>query len=230
LSKNQCATGFAVGHIAGKKTIRRYDNGLLVRREVPVIRFDVLLQVLPPEGEEIILNEVVNIIFELVRQGMPIQSVSFDSYQSVALIQQLKQEGFNSFTWSSEKPGHYNSFKQMIYDGCITAYEYAPLLKELRELERDSSGKVVKPEHGSKDIADACCCIATYLATRPIPRDIEVLPERGASEVVDPKGHVLSSTERGAGVQVVHSDNMWRDREESGNGTGDVLDMPFILG
>lgn len=149
LSKNQCATGLVIGHIAGTKRIRRVENGLNIERDLPVVRFDVVLQILPPDGEEIIINEVVNLIYEFVRQGMPVQSVSMDGFQSLSNIQRLRSDNFIAENWSSEKLGRYEEFKQAIYDGRVITYEYEPLLKELRELEKDyKTGKVVKPENG----------------------------------------------------------------------------------
>jgi len=230
LSKNRCATGFAVGHISGKRTIRRFENGMRVEREVPVVRLDVCLQILPPEGEEIILSEVVNLVHELIRQGLPIQSISMDSYQSLTLLQQFEREGFLAKMFSSEKPGRYEEFKQAIYDGCVVVYEYPPLLKELRELERDERGRAVKPKNGSKDISDAACCVVTWLGTQALPRDT-VAPERGIVEVRDKAGRVVMASDKPAGVTSRRSDTMlWNDEKPRDSSPGDELDLPFIIG
>lgn len=170
------ALGFCMAHIAGwKDVIRRSDQGTQYMERAPVYVVDLVLQVLPPPGEEIILGDIRRIIYELHGHGYMITHVSLDSFQSRDTLQQLQQKGYAADLVSvdtSMEP--YETLKTAIYENRLFVYDYPPLLKELQQLEKDAvRRKVDHPPKGSKDVADALagCCytLNTSRVHSPLP-------------------------------------------------------------
>jgi len=100
--------------------------------------------------------------------GFDITSCTFDGYQSIYLQQLLIQHGIQSDIVSvdrSRKP--YDTLKGLLYQGKVKLYNYLVVLRELKELVIDESGKVNHPKEspqrlkeegikaGSKDVADS---------------------------------------------------------------------------
>lgn len=169
------ALGFCMAHISGwKDVIRRGDQGQYMER-APVYVVDLVLQVVPPPGEEIILGDIRRIIYELHAHGYMITHVSLDSFQSRDTLQQLQQKGYAADLVSvdtSMEP--YETLKTALYENRLFVYEYPPLVRELQQLERDSMRrKVDHPPKGSKDVADAlagvCYTLNTSRAASPLP-------------------------------------------------------------
>lgn len=170
------ALGFCMAHIAGwKDVIRRSDQGTQYMERAPVYVVDLVLQVIPPPGEEIILGDVRRIIYELHAHGYMITHVSLDSFQSRDTLQQLQQKGYAADLVSvdtSMEP--YETLKTALYENRLFVYEYPPLIKELQQLEKDAvRRKVDHPPRGSKDVADAlagvCYTLNTFRAHSPLP-------------------------------------------------------------
>lgn len=230
-SLSRLPTGFAVGHICGTKPVRRREEPvegstpLVITTEVPVVRFDVLLQIIPPQGEEIVLAEVCGLVTLLYRRGLPIRSVSMDKFQSAGPLQDLAKEGFECSRLSVEDPQPYLNLKEAIYEERVRIYQYEVVLTELRSLEWDHvRHKVIKPANGTKDVADAVAGVVHKLTQSPTHAPIapmlgmSVLPaapdETGA--VYLPGGNILWDDEMAPSTEV--------DDE------GESLDLPFFLG
>lgn len=200
------ALGFCMAHISGwKDVIRRGEQGQYMER-APVFVVDLILQVTPPPGEEIILGDIRRLIYELHAHGYLISNVSLDSFQSRDTLQQLQQKGYTAELVSvdtSMEP--YEVLKTALYENRLHVYEYPVLIRELQQLERDSvRRKVDHPPKGSKDCADALAGVCyTLLRDRshqplPILRGISVygdawLPEqRSARAAGDVQAEVNS--------------------------------------
>jgi hypothetical protein len=166
LSKTQDCTGIAVGCVAGYAPIQRF--GKAEQEMAPIIHVDFVLQVRAPRGGEISYSEIRRIIYELTQHGFFIKQVSADQFQSANLLQTVKGQGYQTRVVSVEPAGGpYEVMKTALYENRIQIYNYPPLIKELRELQKDwKTGKVDHPpatQRGSKDIADALAAITTTL-------------------------------------------------------------------
>lgn len=112
-----------------------------------------------PPGDEIPFRRIYEFILYLRANGFRILGVTMDSYQSVAVLQDLTNEGFNAKTVSLDrKPDGYQAFRSCIYESRIRLYESVILETEVTELEQNAvTSKVDHPADGSKDISDGVC-------------------------------------------------------------------------
>lgn len=169
------ALGFCMAHISHwKDVVRRSEQGQYMER-APVYVVDLILQVKPPPGDEIILGDIRRIVYELHQHGYMITNVSLDSFQSKDTLQQLQQKGYTAEMVSvdtSMEP--YETLKTALYENRVFCYDYPVLTKELQQLERDQARrKVDHPPKGSKDCADAlagvCYTLLRDRTHRPLP-------------------------------------------------------------
>ena len=121
-----------------------------------------------PKGYEISFDKHRTFIRWLKKQGFNIKGISYDTFQSAQLAQQLDADGFETKTISVDRLDsetktqlQYAYFKSTIYDRRFIVYSKCDLLtEEILGLERESDGHIEHPEQGtqgSKDCADACC-------------------------------------------------------------------------
>lgn len=109
-----------------------------------------------PEGGEVNLSRVRQLVLDLRRRGFNIAQVSYDGFQSVDSRQILQRQGFRTKLVSVDRDlSAYETLKELINYGRLRMYRYEPLLRELRSLELVRGRKVDHPPHGSKDVADA---------------------------------------------------------------------------
>lgn len=143
-------TGFAMGHVAGwKDVVRRADDGRQYQERAPIYYIDVMLRIVPPIGGEIILGDVRRLIYDLSAHGYTISLVSMDSWNSADGMQQLNSKGYKTELISVDKTlAPYENLKDALYEDRIYCYNYPPLLKELRELEKDERHR--KVDHPAK--------------------------------------------------------------------------------
>jgi hypothetical protein len=158
LSKSGDATGLVVSHIAGYKNVQRPGR----EEEIaPIIEVDFMLRIEAATGGEIVYSEVRRIIYELTQHGFFIKLISSDSYQSASILQTFAEKGYSVKVVSVDRPGPYDVLKIALYEDRIKYYRYEPLLRELRELQKNwKTGKVDHPDQtenkqASKDVADA---------------------------------------------------------------------------
>ena len=226
-SLNSCNTGFVVSHVCGSKIVERREGLQVFKKQVPIIRFDVTLRIVPPRDGEIIQDNLVSLVLMLTKLGMPIRSVSMDRWQYVGLKQSLEREGYETEIRSCHNAGPYDLFKQGIYEGRVLMYDYPILQKELRELQKNhKNNRVEKPPGGFKDVADAACCSFGHW--------LEVGGEDydpGPPIVDEPERMVVSSS--GAGGSAGPSGSiLWGDeapRQFGDMGDGDDFEMPAFL-
>jgi hypothetical protein len=131
---------------------------------------DLVLQLKAPPGGEIMFEEVRAFIERLRRiEKFPIQMVTYDGWQSIDSIQQLRRAGVNAQEQSVDKDlKAYDTLKRTINEGIFECYFHKTLVRELCELQLIDGKKVdhpvVSPDRalyedninkGSKDVADA---------------------------------------------------------------------------
>lgn len=141
----------------------------LGKKKVGVV-LDLILQIRAPSASEIMFEEIRALIERLRREyKFPIFKVSYDGWQSVESIAQLRKSGVNAVEQSVDKDIRaYNSLKNAIYEGVVESYDHPILIRELEELLLTKTGKVDHPVYsnrralsedgvnkGSKDVADA---------------------------------------------------------------------------
>jgi len=164
------AAGFAMGHIAGTKEITRIDklSEQEVVERVPDIIIDAMLRIVPPKMGEIQFQDIHMLVYELESLGFPVRGVSVDSWQSIGTKQAFVKKGYMAVTESVDKAEPYQTLKQALYEGRVHMMEYAPVLRELRQLQWNRKRDMPDhPPRGSKDVADALCgvvyCLTKYL-------------------------------------------------------------------
>lgn len=139
LSLTTDATGIAMCH--------REDNYIVI---------DMMMRIKAPQGKEIDLAEIRQLVVELQARKFSIAKCTYDQFQSASSIQELNKLGISSERLSIDKDmSAYETLKENIYSGKIRFYPFEPFMTELRRLEMIKGKKIDHPAHGSKDIADA---------------------------------------------------------------------------
>ncbi len=118
-----------------------------------------------PKGHQISFEKNRQFIYWLREQGFNIRGVSFDTYQSADLNQQLMAKGFETSVISVDRVTDrvclpYQYLKSTIYEERLKLFNNKLLTEELIGLERNNNnGKIDHTPSGinSKDSADALC-------------------------------------------------------------------------
>lgn len=162
------ALGMAMGHVSAVVEI---ENELK-----PYIVFDALMRMHAPPGQEILIQDVRRIIYDLKEdRGFRIYSISMDGFQSTDSLQQFRKKRFMADYLSVDKSTlPYEDLRDAIYERRVEFPPYITYLrlgdtdrvdiayKELSELEYTGK-KVDHPSQGSKDVADAMAGVVTTL-------------------------------------------------------------------
>ena len=158
------SAGVAVGHI--EKFIEMSRGGW--SETLPLIRYDLLLEVRPPRHGEIEFAKIRALFYKLRELRMNLKWISFDTFQSIDSMQILSQQGFVTGKCSMDTdPACYDLFKTALYDRRVQAPLHPKAQKEIIRLERDpKTGKVDHPADGSKDVADAMAGVTYGLTMR----------------------------------------------------------------
>jgi len=162
LAKTGDAAGFCIGHPHGEVQVTRRNESYDLYTEImPIVFIDVMLKIVPQQGNEINFGNIRSLIYELQSMGFLFEKVTLDSYQSVDTIQILNGRGIKAEDLSvdtSMEP--YNEVKSALYEDRLMMYWYDIVLNELKSLIVSRSGSKVKVDHlqgKSKDVSD---CIA----------------------------------------------------------------------
>lgn len=191
-SLRQDATGFCVGTVIGNRTVHRrhMDTQEEYEETVPVIWIDMLLRIVPPTGGEIDHGQLRGLVYQLQKHGFHIGLVTMDQWNSVSSLQIFESQGIESERLSVDKPiDAYETLKSAIYESRVLMYNYEPVLKELRALQKDYVKNKVDHPRGagaSKDVADALAGVVYSLSTRY--RGGPIAPMKGISQYSDPVG------------------------------------------
>lgn len=124
-----------------------------------------IVSIKAPKGHQISFEKNRQFIYWLREQGFNIKGVSFDTYQSADLSQQLSARNFATEVISVDRTQDhvckpYQYLKNTIYEERIKLFDHTLLTEELIGLERNNNtGKVDHSPSGinSKDCADALC-------------------------------------------------------------------------
>lgn len=165
LSTSRDSTGVAIGWVEKFVEVNRRD----MTEMLPQIRYDAILEVRPPRGGEILIENIRGMLYKLRDDlGMNIKWVSFDQYQSTDGMQALYQKGFQVGRVSMDvTTDPYQCLKQALYDGRILAPTHDKALHELVTLELDTKkDKIDHPATSSKDVSDAVAGVAWGLTMR----------------------------------------------------------------
>jgi hypothetical protein len=148
------SAGVSIGHVTEFRKIARGDHVEML----PVIRFDMVLEIKVPKGGEIEFENIRKLIYTIRdKLGIPLKWISFDGFQSVDSMQMLYQRGFVVHYQSMDKDTEaYDFTKQAFYDGRVEAPAHAKAQREMITLEIDTKKRIIDhPPHGSKDVSDS---------------------------------------------------------------------------
>ena len=161
-SKSDCA-GFGMAHKEGTED-----------EDKPKVVLDLALQLKAEQGKEIIFDDIRHLIYKLQGRGFNIEKVTLDGFQSTDFCQILQNKGIKSEIISVDRDNSaYDTLKSLLYNDRLDYYFYAPLIRELEELQL-MNGKVDHPqisrrraleegdENGSKDVSD---CVGALVKT-----------------------------------------------------------------
>lgn len=164
LAKTQDACGFAVGHVVGSVQVMKGIGQDKHYETRPVIRMDLVLQIVAPKRGEIQISSVRGIIYKLRDLGMQFGKVTYDSWGSDESIQTLNAEGFNADNFSVDRTTEpYEQCKMAIYDDRVLCYRMPILGLELSTIMIDlKHNKVDHPPLGTKDCSDAFAAVVSH--------------------------------------------------------------------
>jgi hypothetical protein len=142
----------------------------------PFVVVDAVRWWTPTADKTVDFKDVKNYILDLRNRGFRIKLVTFDRWNSLDIMNELKGMGMNSETLSVAKK-HYEDMQMLVAEERLAAPSIQLLIDELLQL-RILRDKVDHPRKGSKDLADAVCG-SIYNAIAGTPRrqgsrDIEV--------------------------------------------------------
>ncbi|MCL4743861.1 MAG: hypothetical protein KJZ83_00450 [Burkholderiaceae bacterium] len=165
LAISKDSAGVSIGHVPNFVAVSRGD----FIETMPVIQFDMILEIRPPRGGEIEFENIRKLIYTLRdTMNLPVKWVSFDSFQSKDSIQIMHRQGFMTGYQSMDTDTYaYDVTKQAFYDGRILAPTHAKAMQEMRTLEIDTKkNKIDHPPHGSKDVSDSMAGVVFGLTLR----------------------------------------------------------------
>jgi hypothetical protein len=133
----------------------------------------------PTKDKSIDFKDVKDYILDIRRAGFNIKMVTFDRWNSVDLMMQLRQAGLNSEVLSVAKK-HYDDFKIVVAEDRLRGPAIDILVNELLRL-RIVRDKIDHPRSGSKDLSDAACGSifnSVRLSKRDMEPEIEIITWR----------------------------------------------------
>jgi hypothetical protein len=168
------ATGIACCHLCGVREIIRHDiDNKPIKTIAPVVYYDFMLRIKPPQGGEIDIGKIRSFLFMLIQMGFPVEEITFDQFASPEIIQTFIKSNVNARVLSVDrKPDAYMALKSAILENRANYYNYEPFLEEVVSLQFDrQKNKVDHPPDGSKDVSDAAagaffaCITSEYAQT-----------------------------------------------------------------
>lgn len=240
LSKSQDKTGVVVGHMGPYRPVQRIGRDEIEMAPTFIVDFCISIQA--ATRGEIVQSEIRNLIYQLTAHGFFIKCISADKFQSVAILQTLRQQGYSTRTLSvDETTGPYDLLKLALYEKRLSYYRYEPLLKELRELQKNwRTGKVDHPDpsevpNASKDVSDALAQVCAQIYEHSARGFVDAPLTINTPVVMDDEHWILDNAIPVSEPQKGGDD--WRSRAEerlkSGQPNSDwrsAFQMPFDLG
>jgi hypothetical protein len=145
---DNCAV--AMAHIDGWGTV---GNSKKVE---PRIVVDLVKYWKPKSDQPLNFEEVVNFILDVWRQGFDLRLVTFDRWNSVQTIEDLRAYGLRAEVLSVGLP-HYTDFSIALNEGRVSGPKIDLLIDEMLALRIMKNRKVDHPRKLSKDLSDAVC-------------------------------------------------------------------------
>lgn len=192
------AAAIVMGHVS--HLVRTDDD----EDEKPYIIIDCMIRAKAAPGQEIMISDLRNYIYDLKRRGFRIQGVTMDGFQSTDTRQQLRKKRLNPSYLSVDKSKlPYEDMRDAIYESRLELPPYMTYIsvgegelvniayKEIVELE-DTGKKVDHPANGSKDVADGIAGVVNVLmGDRTYRRRIgsEVSDKTPETDPKDPFGY-----------------------------------------
>ena len=143
-------TGMACARVVG---VKKTDLG-----DLPIVEVEWMVGIEPNRGyvdDEVPLWKIREFLVWLKENGVNVVKVSFDSFQSVDMMQLLQRRGFRVEKLSVDKTDEqYRNLVTLYLERRIKHVENVVYRRELFALEWDGR-KVDHPVGGSKDVADA---------------------------------------------------------------------------
>lgn len=101
------AVGISMCHVpyfSDRETIVSGPDGVETRIDrVPFISFDFVGRIKANKGEEIVLSEIRQIIYEITNLGFYLDLITYDGFQSVESIQTLRLQGYRAARLSIDR-------------------------------------------------------------------------------------------------------------------------------
>jgi phage terminase large subunit-like protein len=135
----------------------------------PKIVVDAIRWWTPTSSHNVKFEDVREFIVELYRQGFNIKLVTFDRWNSVDIMEELRGYGIETDTLSVARP-HYQDMAVVLSEERLEGPNNTILIDELLQLRAIGTNKVDHPRKGSKDLSDAVCG-AIYNADKHTARD-----------------------------------------------------------
>lgn len=157
-----------MAHCAGFKEVKT----MMGIETLPVINVDLIYSWEASVGNEINFASIRQMIIDLNRK-FNVGLVTFDRWQSIEMIQSLRNQGINA-DFHSVKKSDYDTLMSTIYDTRLRGYWNELLVEEeLLKLKLYGNNKIDHPTTGSKDLADALAG-AVFNSISHIAMDSEV--------------------------------------------------------
>lgn len=134
----------------------------------PKIVVDSIRWWTPKATENVKFEDVKQHILDLYTMGFQIELVTFDRWNSVDIMEELRGYGINTETLSVARP-HYQDMAVVLSEERLSGPNNSILIEELLQLRAVGQNKVDHPRKGSKDLSDAVCG-AIYNADKHTPR------------------------------------------------------------
>lgn len=163
------AAGIVMGHVSHLVGTEEDEE------EKPYIVIDCIIRVKAGPGQEVMLSDLRQYIYDIRNRGFRLSKVTMDGFQSTDTMQQLRKKRFNVSYLSVDKSKlPYEDLRDAIYENRISIPRYMTELspgdgdlvniayKELSELE-DTGKKIDHNAQGSKDVADGLAGVTTTL-------------------------------------------------------------------
>lgn len=202
------AAAIVMGHVAELVTTEDEEEDI----DKPYIVIDCIIRVKASPGQEVLISDLRNYIYDLKRRGFRIRSTTMDGFQSTDTRQQLRRKKLNPSYLSVDKSKlPYEDLRDAIYEERIDIPPYMTYVsagegeliniaqKELVELEDDGK-KIDHPTHGSKDVADGLAGVVnTLMGDRTYRRPVRSRDTKATTEFDpnDPFGYGDAKPQKG---------------------------------
>ncbi|MDD4292240.1 MAG: hypothetical protein PHX51_08430 [Clostridia bacterium] len=193
-SKTENSTGFAMCHVSALKevthSVKMKDplegvKIVTVTEMLPVYRADIILQIRPPDNEELRLSLVRQLIHDLREYGFNIAIITADQYQSKDTLQIMEDNGFETAHLSVDTSfDPYDNLKFAIYEDRFEFDGNSIFINEFIHLEENEKTHKIDHRHGfSKDCSDAVAGACWSLSQRKLWDDGGLLvPTKGTMQ------------------------------------------------